>query len=137
DDFVSMIVRFWQQLPPAMVLGAIRQVLDEAQSDKSPITLLSASADASFNNAYEYRLFEVLPILRELDDAEADKLLETSVQDRTQLQQLPNGVQSLDPTIRDTALKNGERSDMRGMVGTQSLGHMLETAKGDDTSKCQ
>ena len=132
DDFVTMIVRFWRHLPPPMVLGAIRQVLDEAQSDKSPITLMSASADASFNSAYEYRLFEVLPILRELDDAEADKLLETSVQARTQLQQLPNGVQSLDPTVRDTALKNGERSDMRGMVGTQGLGHMLQQAKGAD-----
>ena len=132
DDFVSMIVRFWQRLPPAMVLGAIRQVLDEAQSDKSPITLLSASAGVSFNSAYEYRIFELLPILRELDNAEADKLLETSVQARTQLQRLPNGVQSLDPTIRDTALKNGERSDVRGMVGTQGLGHMLQQAKGAD-----
>jgi len=132
DDFVSMIVRFWQHLPPAIVLGAIRQVLDEAQSDKSPITLLSASADASFNSAYEYRIFELLPILRELDDAEADKLLETSLQARTQLQRLPNGVQSLDPTIRDTVLKNGERSDIRGMVGVQGLGPILQQANAAD-----
>jgi len=133
DDFVNMIVRFWRHLPPAVILEAVHQVLDEAQSDKSTITLQSASTNASFNTAYEYRVFELLPILTELDSAEADRLLESSVQARSQLQRLPSGVQSLDPTIRDTALKNGERSEMKGMVGgQQGLGSMLQPANAAD-----
>jgi hypothetical protein len=119
DDFATMIVRFWRHLAPATVLAAIGQVLDEAQSNKAPITLRSASSEASFNNAYEYRIFELLPILRELDNAEAEKLLEASIQAKTQLEKLPNGLQSLDPTIRDTSLKNGERSEITGAMGAQ------------------
>jgi hypothetical protein len=132
DDFVSMIVRFWRHLPPAIALAAIRQVLDEAQSDKSPITLRSASTSASFNSAYEYRIFELLPILRELDNAEAEKLLEASIQAKTQLERLPNGLQSLDPTIRDTPLKNGERSEITGAIGAQDLGSLLQQANAAD-----
>jgi hypothetical protein len=128
DDFASMVVRFWRHLPPATTLAAIRQVLDEAQSDKAPITLRSASASVSFNSAYEYRIFELLPILRELDNAEAEKLLEASVQAKTQLERLPNGIQSLDPTIRDTPLKDGERSDITSAIGAQGLGSLLRQA---------
>jgi hypothetical protein len=119
DDFASMIVRFWRHLPPPVALAAIRQLLEEAQSNKAPITLRSGSALASFNSAYEYRIFELLPILRELDNAEAEKLLETSIEAKVQLQRLPNGIQSLDSTIRDSPLKNGERSDITGAIGPQ------------------
>jgi len=130
DDFATMIVRFWEHLPPATVLAAIGQILDEAQSNKAPITLRSASASASFNNAYEYRIFELLPILRELDNAEAERLLEASIQAKTQLERLPNGIQSLDPTIRDTPQKNGERSDITGAIGAQ--GALLQHANAGD-----
>jgi hypothetical protein len=132
DDFVSMIVRFWRHLPPAIALASIRQVLDEAQSNKASIALRSASTSVSFNSAYEYRIFELLPILRELDNAQAEKLLEASIQAKTQLERLPNGVQSLDPTIRDTPLKNGERSDITGAIGAQGLGSLLQQANAAD-----
>jgi hypothetical protein len=131
DDFVSMITRFWRHFPPAIALAAIRQVLDEAQPNKAPIALRSASTSVSFNSAYEYRIFELLPILRELDNAEAEKLLEASIQAKTQLERLPNGIQSLDPTIRDTPLKNGERSDITGAIGAQGLGSLLQQANAD------
>ncbi len=132
DDFASMIVRFWRRLPPTIALVAIRQVLDEAQSNKAPIALRSASTSVSFNSPEEYRIFELLPILRELDNAEAEKLLEASIQAKTQLERLPNGVQSLDPTIRDTPLKNGERSDITGAIGAQGLGSLVQQANNTD-----
>jgi hypothetical protein len=137
DDFASMIVRFWRHLPPAIALAAIRQVLDEARSDKAPIALRSASTSVSFNNAYEYRIFELLPILKELDNAEAEKLLEASTHARTQLKRLPNGIQSLDPTIRDTALKDGERSDTRGAIGTQCIGSLLQANADPNNAAAQ
>src|SRR5262249_38735476 len=120
DDFVSMIVRFWQQFPAAIILGAIHQVLEEAKADNSPISVFSPSTNVSFSSAYDYRLFELLPILRELDREEAEKLQEKSFQIKAQLQRLSNGLQSLDPTIRDTALNSGEHSEIRGMVGVQN-----------------
>src|SRR5262249_43142350 len=47
---------------------------------------------------------------------------EKSFQTKAQLQRLSNGLQSLDPTIRDTALNSGEHSEIRGMVGVQNPG---------------
>jgi hypothetical protein len=125
DDFASMIVRYWKHLAPAVVLEAIHQVIDGAQSNQHQISLGSGSTKASFSNEHEYRVFELLPVLRELDEDEAAKRLSDSQAAQAQLKQFPNGIQSLDPTIRDTALKKGESSGMAGMVGP-NIGSMLQ-----------
>jgi hypothetical protein len=52
-------------------------------------------------------VFELLPILRELDNDEADRLLQSSQQAQFGLKQFPNGFQSVDPSIGDT-LPKGE-----------------------------
>jgi hypothetical protein len=119
DDFASMIVRFWQHIPPTLALAAIHQVLDGAQpGEGTGVTLNSASGRAGFTSEHDYRVFELLPVLRQLDDDEADKILKDSQQAQIQLKQFPNGIQSIDPTIRDTPLKEGE------------TGHALETSVG-------
>jgi hypothetical protein len=128
DDFGSMIVRFWKHLAPAVVLQAISQVLDGAQSNKSGISLGSGSNRASFNNEYEYRVFEFLPILRELDSGQADRLLHDSPEAQAQLNDFPNGIQSLNPAIRDTPLRKGEEASTGGMVG-MGIAPMLQQAK--------
>jgi len=115
DDFASMIVRFWQHIPPALALGAIQQVLDAAQSSEGTGVILNgASGLVGFTSERDYRVFEMLPILRQLDDTEADKILKESQQAQFQLKQFPSGIQSLDPTIRDTPAKEGEQ---RGLIG--------------------
>jgi len=128
DDFASMVVRFWQHVSPAMALDAIHQVLDEAKLDSSQVSLDSGSDRVTFANAYDYRVFELLPILRQLDGSEADRVTKESQQVQTQLQQFPKGMQSLDPTIRDTPLKKGEEAKRSGgMMGMQgTLGPMLQ-----------
>jgi hypothetical protein len=136
DDFASMIVRFWKHLPPAVVLQAISQVLDVAQSNKDEISLGSGSTRASFNNEYEYRVFELLPVLRELDSDQADKILRDSPGAQAQLKDFPNGIQSLNPAIRDTPPKKGESSGIDGMVG-MGIAPELEQAKIIDTYESQ
>src|SRR5712692_7383832 len=44
DDFASMIVRFWQHIPPALALGAIQQVLDAAQSSEGTGVILNGAS---------------------------------------------------------------------------------------------
>jgi len=124
DDFASMIVRFWKHLAPAVVQEAIQQVLDGARSKKSQIALGEGATKASFSNEYEFRVFELVPVLRELDPEEADKLLRDSAAVQAQVKQFPNGLQSLDPAVRDTPPKKGEHSRMSGMVG-QNIGPMM------------
>lgn len=115
DDFAGMIVRFWQHIPPALVLDAIHQVLDAASSGQgSGVTLNGASGLVGFTSDRDFRVFELLPVLRQLDDEEADKILKDSQQAQLQLKQFPNGIQSLDPTIRDTPAQEGEQ---RGLTG--------------------
>jgi hypothetical protein len=128
DDFGSMIVRFWQHLDPAVVLQAISQVLDGAQSNKSGISLDSGSNRASFNSEYQYRVFELLPVLRELDSDQADRLVRDSPEVQAQLKDLPKGIQSLNPAIRDTPLREGEKASTGGMVG-MGIAPMLQQAK--------
>jgi hypothetical protein len=119
DDFAGMIVRFWQHIPPALVLDAIHQVLDAASSGHGTgVTLNGASGLVGFTSDRDFRVFELLPVLRQLDDEEADKILKDSQQAQLQLKQFPNGIQSLDPTIRDTPAQEGEQRGLtRGSTG--------------------
>ncbi len=128
DDFGSMIVRFWQHLAPPVVLQAISQVLDGAQSNKSAISLGSGSNRVSFNNEYQYRVFEFLPILGEMDSDQADRLPHDSPEAQAQVKDFPNGIQSLNPAIRDTPLRKGEEASTGGMVG-MGIAPMLQQAK--------
>jgi hypothetical protein len=106
DDLASMIVRFWRHVPPALALEAIDQVLDKARFESS-LALNIASGSVGFSNERDYRVFELLPVLRELDNDEADKLLRSSQPAQLGLKQFPNGMQSIDPSIGDT-LPKGE-----------------------------
>jgi hypothetical protein len=113
DDFGSMIVRFWRYVPPALVLEAIHQVIDTTYP-QGGVSLNGTSGNVAFSSEHEYRVFELLPILRQLDNGEADQLLQSSQQAQLQLKQFPNGIQSLDPSIGDTAPKEGEPAHMLG-----------------------
>jgi hypothetical protein len=108
DDLADMIVRFWRHIPPAIVVEAIHQVLDRANFAEEGLTLNSASGKMGFSNEHDYRVFELLPILKELDLDEADKLLQSSQQAQLHLKQFPNGIQSLDPSLGDSVPKEDE-----------------------------
>ncbi len=95
-DLSSMIVRYWTRLPVAMVKEAIDTVLDQADPEKNSgsdnagkmtITLASAKGTAGFNSLFEFRAYQLLPVLRKLDESEAAKLTER--------------LQRMNPTLKD------------------------------------
>lgn len=134
DDFAGMIVRFWRHVPPALALEAIHQVLDSAERRAgSGVTLNATSGNAGFTSEYDYRLFELWPVLKELDDQEADKLLKDSQQAQLQLKQFPNGIQSVDPSIGDTPAKEGEAE--RGLQ--MSFGRPNQTGQDLERSEAR
>ena len=112
-DLSGMVVRFWRHFPPELVLDAIDQILDHSKTDDTQIAIKASSGPINFDNVYQYRLFELLPVLRELDPSKAEQL-SNGPQVQAQLNKYPNGLQSLDPTVRDTPLRKGEESGMRG-----------------------
>ena len=120
DDLSFMVVRFWRHFPPELVLDAIDQILDHSKTDNTQIAMKASSGPINFDNVYQYRLFELLPVLRELDPSKAEQL-SNDPQVQAQLNKYPNGLQSLDPTVRDTPLRKGEEPGMQG-VSTTSPG---------------
>ncbi len=120
DDLSFMVVRFWRHFPPELVLDAIDQILDHSKTDNTQIAMKASSGPINFDNVYQYRLFELLPVLRELDPSKAEQL-SNDPQVQAQLDKYPNGLQSLDPTVRDTPLRKGEEPGMQG-VSTTSPG---------------
>lgn len=102
DDFGVMVVRCWRELPD-LALDAIDSIFERSQDrDQSykahsvTVTLFSGKS-LSFGSEYEFRLFQFLPVLRELNPSKAEQLLAKYDKSRLALDQYPDGMKSLDP----------------------------------------
>jgi hypothetical protein len=96
-DFGSFVERTWSRVPSAVVLEAIDKVLEEAKARESH-ERLSMGTDKGFvslNSKYEMRLFQLLPVLQELDKDKAESLLRDDAATRERLAKFPKGMQSL------------------------------------------
>jgi hypothetical protein len=124
DDFAGMIVRFWRHLPPDSVMNGIDSILKEAkEKDSASISLMNNDGKrAAFTSFYDYRLFELLPVIKELDNSKAEKLLADNAAAKAMLQQYPQGLQSLDSSVRDTPPKQGEHGGMSVSISTGNKG---------------
>ncbi|HMK30868.1 MAG TPA: hypothetical protein VK473_14380, partial [Terriglobales bacterium] len=126
EDMATLVVRFWQKLPAALVLQSIDEILaksrEGAEAKHYNLSLLGSEGKAHtvaahFDSIYEYRLFELLPILRALDPDRADSLLHSNQNVRQMLSDYPQALQSLDPAVRDTPLGKGEHRAVTGITG--------------------
>jgi len=133
EDMATLIVRFWRDLPPQLVMAAIEEVLDHAKKDlkntSAPsITIGTGLGEAQFSTAYQYRLFELTPIIRELDAAKAESIERENPALSNVIRDYPQGLQSLEPTYRGTTLRAGESPKftityrLRPMNGTAEAG---------------
>lgn len=101
-DFAALLVRFWRQLPPAMAMDAVDSILHktkdyEEASPKLPMAITTSTKGMlNFSSIYELRLFELMPIIRELDSAHAEALLREHAEVRNSILEHPNGLNSLD-----------------------------------------
>ena len=118
-DLGTLLVRFWKDLRPQLVNEATDELLkqaDPANADHNLEVLVGVSASSPagtvrFANFYEFRLFQLLPILKVTDPTHAQALLRDNAQRAAVLAKYPDGQRSLDPTVRDTPLKEGEASE--------------------------
>lgn len=110
DDFGGLIVHFWKEMPTEQVLDSIELLLQKAKEQQegqegrnwSPRITTSSSgrgsrSEATFNSVYEFRVFEVLPILRQIDPARYDEYVKENTDVRQELERLPDGLASMDP----------------------------------------
>ena len=104
-DLGAMISRFYGNLPPGTVLDAIDALLDAAkeQDKQNPMHLSFSTGQgksANLNSAYETRVFEVLPVLEQLDPSRAEELLKENAELRSLMTQYPQGLASIQPKGR-------------------------------------
>ncbi|MCU1284885.1 MAG: hypothetical protein JWO13_1235 [Acidobacteriales bacterium] len=107
EDFATMIVRYWKHFPPELVIDAIGDVLkrDKKQSEgKIPmsLTIATKAGEANFSSGYQYRLFQFLPILQEIDPGKAKSLLSENPAVESSLKRFRSGMGSLAPSMNDS-----------------------------------
>ena len=106
DGMQSLILGTYNSLPPAMVADAIDLVLDTAakqqasdqeQHQQASITVGGKGGQANFSSMYDYDLFELLPVLDEVDPAKAGALRRDHATVAALNNKYPNGRSSLSP----------------------------------------
>lgn len=100
-DFGGMLLRCWRDLPPEIALDAVDAILEKSKIDsdenKQPLTINTwHHGSIPFTSNYQVRIFEVLPLLRELDSARADALLRDQIGLQDLVKQYPDGMFSIE-----------------------------------------
>lgn len=113
EDLGTLIIRFAKDLPRPTVVEAIDLVLKRAkdvdEGDNDPHVMLSSQKGSVSLSYYDYRLFQLLPTLQEIDSSRAEDLLKEHQEAAAALKQYPSGLATLDPTLRDTPLTKEEK----------------------------
>lgn len=75
DAFLTMLSYFWKRLPKEIVTQAIDEILTQAAEEKedTSYSVLSGKGSSSMRSLYEYRLFQLMPMMREFDPSAARK----------------------------------------------------------------
>src|SRR5262249_49509552 len=96
EDIGSFIERTWDHVPPALALEAVDKVLDAAKSQSNThFSVTSEKGSIALNSMYQLRLFQLLPVLEQLDKNRADSLLRDNAELQAQMKEYPQGMQSL------------------------------------------
>jgi hypothetical protein len=118
DDFATMALHIWHDLPPSFVLLAVDKILDrakvvdaeQAEQEAATIGISGERGDVSFSSIYQFRLFQLMPILEQLDAPRAESLLHDNGEVKTAL-----GRQAPPLTSGATQLDTGGRHDTFGI----------------------
>ena len=122
DDLGTMVVRLWRGLPPSVVLQAIDAVLEKAKETDAEHGMqigieTRKGGVLNFSSGYEYRLFQVLPVLKELDPERSERLLRENSNAKNALDQYSRGRQSVDAANRDATTTKDDRAwEIRSMT---------------------
>lgn len=113
EDMATLVIRFWRHLDPKLTMQAIDEILDHAREDLKnenarSLTIGTGLGEAQFSTSYQYRLFELVPVIQQLDPSMAESILNDNPRLAAVLNDYPQGLPSLEPTFRDSPLKPGE-----------------------------
>src|SRR5215469_785600 len=122
EDIGSFIERTWDQVPPSLALEAVDKVLDAAKSQvNAHFSMTSEKGSVALNSPYQLRLFQLLPVLEQLDKGRADSLLRDNAELQAQLHAYPQGMQSLNSD--QTFFSYGMSDSARPPAGSVEAGN--------------
>lgn len=79
-DLTVLILRCWKSLPRKLALEAVDSVLDEAKEESKrstapwTVSMQASGGAVTFKTAYEYRVYELSTVLKELDPSRMKEL---------------------------------------------------------------
>ena len=123
EGMPGMVMRFWHDMPPAMAVDAIDQVLENAKdssisANNARLTFSGDAGTVALSSQYQYRLFQLLPVLQELDEPKAESLLRDNPDLQALLGRFPKGLQAVEPDYELHPPKEGETPIVRMIVSS-------------------
>jgi hypothetical protein len=112
EGMSGMVLRSWRDVPPSMVIEAIDEILRSAKelsrgSRNLHLTFSGSSGTVALSSLYEYRLFQLLPVLRELDQPRAQSIIEDDPNMKALLARFPQGFRDIRPDYQSHPPKDG------------------------------
>jgi len=100
EDPAIMVLRFWKEMPPSLVLGAVDQIFDRAKvADEGEqnirVGISANKGDAYFSSVYQFRLYQLMPVLEQLDPSRAGSLLREKKEVQSALERYPQSMASM------------------------------------------
>ncbi|HEX9137322.1 MAG TPA: hypothetical protein VF905_10320, partial [Nitrospirota bacterium] len=95
SGFLDLVARHWHDLPLSMVRAALdlilRPPLEKSATQNKGYRFSSNGREIFFTSQYEYRLFKVMPILRQIDESAYNATLEERENLKALMEQFPEG----------------------------------------------
>jgi hypothetical protein len=125
DDMASFLGRTWIHVPPTLAMEAIDKMLEEAKSSASHsrISMAAEKGSIDLSSEYQQQLFQLLPILQELDKNRAEAILRDNAEARAQLAKYPKGMNSLSS---DGSVSSYAVTDYDSRLASPMAGQQLE-----------
>jgi hypothetical protein len=95
-SFGHLVMRYRKELPAGMLQSAVSRMLSNLLSSTdekpyAPLVLSSSKGTATFTNRQDADLFDIMPLVREVDPRKYEDILSSHVELRSALQLFPGG----------------------------------------------
>jgi hypothetical protein len=96
-DIGALLVDLADTLTPEETLGAADQLLSRAKEVRQTVGISMGDKVFEFPTLYDYRLFQLIPVIRKIDERRAERWLNDAPFVRATLQEHPNGFREINP----------------------------------------
>jgi len=136
DDFAMLILRSWKDLPPSVVVEASDEVMDRAkEADKEQqnarVGISANKGRVDFASVYQFRLYQLIPVLQQLDKPRAESLLRENRELQGTFERYPEGLASMNALPNPDSRPKGDLPRILSIGSTDATQSDLEDVRRD------